>query len=71
MQIWTFQGNYNFNFKPMSKVKINISEKEKRRKLIDFIDDKVFNPVLNAKGDNIRKRIKKSWKKCRKKQEMK
>ena len=35
----------------MSKVKENIPEKEKRRKLIDFIDDKVFNPVLNAKGD--------------------
>ena len=35
----------------MSKVKVNIAEKEKRRKLIDFIDDKVFYPVLNAKGE--------------------
>ena len=43
----------------MSKVKVNISEKEKRRKLIDFIDDKVFNPVLNAKGDEYSKETQK------------
>lgn len=53
------------------KIKIRIMADDKKKKLLDFIDRKAFDVIINADPKKTVKKIKRSWKISRERQRMK